>query len=366
MSAEMETAAAASVGGLSAGGKSDLSGQPCRNCGELVAKRHCPVCGQLAASFHRPFLGLIIDTISDSFALDGRIAKTLPLLFFRPGRLSRRYSEGKRARYVPPFRLFLLSSLIFYFVVFLFADRAGWIDEIVQVGESGREARIEVTDEQLGALRERLANAETEVEADTLRRLLEQAEGLRNAEAAVDAATIGVQDETVAMDAGASEDAAPSDEEDAQGAASSSSTGEALENAARRVADNPRLFFAAIESWAPRLSLLFVPMTVLALSILYAWRRKYYIYDHAIHALHLHTWMYMMATIAFLVSPWLGGWAPGLLFLILPIYVVLSFRGAYGSGYVTAFLRFLFLSFVWLIGAIFLFTSVLIVSALSV
>ena len=111
MSNELETVGLASIGGLSPGGKADLSGEPCRNCGEMVNQRHCPRCGQLAASFHRPFIALVWDSISDSFALDSRLSRTLPLLFFRPGLVTRRYVEGRRARYVPPFRLFLLSSL---------------------------------------------------------------------------------------------------------------------------------------------------------------------------------------------------------------------------------------------------------------
>ena len=98
MSYELETVGLASIGGLSPGGKADLSGEPCRNCGEMVNQRHCPRCGQLAASFHRPFIALVWDSISDSFALDSRLSRTLPLLFFMPGLVNRRYVEGRRCR----------------------------------------------------------------------------------------------------------------------------------------------------------------------------------------------------------------------------------------------------------------------------
>jgi len=118
MSVDLETAGAASIGGLSTRQSADLAGQPCRNCGELVEQRYCTNCGQLAASFHRPILSLIGETISDIFTVDGRLARTLPVLLFRPGRLTKNYTEGKRARYVPPFRLFLLASLVFYLVLF--------------------------------------------------------------------------------------------------------------------------------------------------------------------------------------------------------------------------------------------------------
>ena len=73
-----------------------------------------------------------------SLALDGRIARTLPRLLFRPGSLSRDYSEDKRSRYVPPFRLFLLSSLLFYLVVFAFVESSGIVSNIdlVRQGEA--------------------------------------------------------------------------------------------------------------------------------------------------------------------------------------------------------------------------------------
>ena len=135
MTSELEAAGGASIGGLSSATKADLSGQPCRNCGHDVSERFCPNCGQLAASFHRPIWSLIGETISDAFALDGRLARTLPTLLFRPGRLTKAYTSGKRARYVPPFRLFLLASVIFYLSLFTIIANNGWITDI-QVGNN--------------------------------------------------------------------------------------------------------------------------------------------------------------------------------------------------------------------------------------
>jgi hypothetical protein len=48
------------------------------------------------------------------FELDGRLARTLPLMFF--GRaLARDYMEGRLQRHVPPFRTFLVALLLFIF-----------------------------------------------------------------------------------------------------------------------------------------------------------------------------------------------------------------------------------------------------------
>lgn len=117
MSTELETGAAASIGGL-VDQRADRAGRPCENCGHVETAEHCPRCGQLQASFKRPLFSLIFEGIKDSFSLDGRLWRTFPKLWLRPGHLTRDYLDGKRARHVPPFRMFLLSSLIFFLTLF--------------------------------------------------------------------------------------------------------------------------------------------------------------------------------------------------------------------------------------------------------
>ena len=353
MSTELEAAGAASLGAVRTGGKADLSGQPCRNCGEMVEERYCSRCGQLAASYHRPFFSLVTESISDSFALDGRIARTLPLLLFRPGVLTRRYTEGKRARYMPPFRLFLLSSLIFYFVVFAFVGSANWLN-FSDVNVDGQQLNAEEMQE----LREAFVGPDGEFDEARMREFLER---------------VGAEDEIVDADP-AVEDTAPgpdtpSPDEAATPPEMPDTVGEnpEIEERVQRIIDNPRLFVSAIETWLPRLSLLLVPFTMLAMSLMYFWRRKVFVYDHAIHALNLHSWMYLAATFAILIG-WLANpGLAGILFTIaVPVYVTLSLRGAYQTGFITSFLRMLVLSIFWLFAVSILSVGVVIASALSV
>lgn len=63
------------------------------------------------------------------FALDGRLLRTLPMLMLRPGRMTRQYIDGMRARFVPPFRLFLLTSVIFFLTVFTVLENQSWLRE---------------------------------------------------------------------------------------------------------------------------------------------------------------------------------------------------------------------------------------------
>ncbi|MDP2876296.1 MAG: DUF3667 domain-containing protein [Holophaga sp.] len=44
--------------------------------------------------------------------VDGRVWRTLRLLLLKPGQVALEYLEGKRTTYIPPFRLFLVVSLV--------------------------------------------------------------------------------------------------------------------------------------------------------------------------------------------------------------------------------------------------------------
>ncbi len=90
-------------------------GEPCKNCGTALEGWWCHECGQNADTHHRSILHLIWEVIEGLFHLDGRLASTLPLLFFKPGKLAKDYMEGRIVRHVPPFRTFLVALLLFIF-----------------------------------------------------------------------------------------------------------------------------------------------------------------------------------------------------------------------------------------------------------
>ena len=48
---------------------------------------------------------------------DSRLWRTLWYLLARPGFLTREFFEGQRVRYLPPFRLYLVISVLFFLIV---------------------------------------------------------------------------------------------------------------------------------------------------------------------------------------------------------------------------------------------------------
>lgn len=87
----------------------------CDNCATVLVGGYCHVCGQRA---HNPLHDLrhAAEEVFESFwHLDGRIFVTLRGLF-SPGRVASEFLAGKRAKYIPPLRLFLIMSVLTFFV----------------------------------------------------------------------------------------------------------------------------------------------------------------------------------------------------------------------------------------------------------
>lgn len=87
----------------------------CENCDTPLQGHYCHACGQ---SVHNPMrhFGHAVEEFFEAFwHLDGRVFRTLRDLM-APGRVAANYLAGKRARYIAPLRLFVILSLLTFFV----------------------------------------------------------------------------------------------------------------------------------------------------------------------------------------------------------------------------------------------------------
>jgi Protein of unknown function (DUF3667) len=91
----------------------------CLNCNATLTQdaKFCSNCGQSTTPSGKPFLSFIGQSIHELLEIDGRLALTLKTLLFKPGLASYEISRGKRVKYTPAMRVYLVSSLLF-FVVF--------------------------------------------------------------------------------------------------------------------------------------------------------------------------------------------------------------------------------------------------------
>ena len=90
---------------------SQIERKPCKNCNSELVGLYCSECGQKnIESF--TFSKLVKDFFDNIFSLDSRLFQTLKFLIIRPGFLTNEYWSGKRITYLPPFRLYLLISIV--------------------------------------------------------------------------------------------------------------------------------------------------------------------------------------------------------------------------------------------------------------
>ncbi len=114
----------------------------CQNCEVPLDGPFCAQCGQRADT-HVPALTEVgHDIVHSVLHLDGRVWRTLRSLLFRPGELTNEYIRGRRQRYLPPFRLYLVVSVAFFAISSLLpndglvqvADRPGSVEAPIVVG----------------------------------------------------------------------------------------------------------------------------------------------------------------------------------------------------------------------------------------
>lgn len=89
----------------------------CANCGAAVSGEFCGRCGQRREHEMHSVLHFSREAFEDLTHADSRLWRTMIALLFKPGYLTREFIEGRRVRYLPPIRLYLVLSVLFFLVV---------------------------------------------------------------------------------------------------------------------------------------------------------------------------------------------------------------------------------------------------------
>lgn len=91
----------------------------CPNCGYNFedVNNYCPNCGQENHDLNVPVKHLVEEFLEGTLHYDAKFWVTLKYLLFKPGLLTEKFNVGQRASYVPPFRLYVFISLVFFFML---------------------------------------------------------------------------------------------------------------------------------------------------------------------------------------------------------------------------------------------------------
>ena len=130
----------------------------CSDCGAALAGPYCAACGLKAEPLRQPAHHFVRDAAAEAVSYDGRVWRTFAALLFRPGALTAAYAEGRRQRYLRPLRVYLTSTLLFFFLLST-VDPVGRVQRSLG-DDDGRADTVRVA-ERLTATRARLATADS-------------------------------------------------------------------------------------------------------------------------------------------------------------------------------------------------------------
>jgi hypothetical protein len=94
-------------------------GEECLNCGTPldVEDKYCHQCGQLNSKKQLALKDFFGEFFSNIFSYDSRIWRTIKHLLFKPGFVSKQFISGKRLSYANPFRFFLSVCIVFFLMI---------------------------------------------------------------------------------------------------------------------------------------------------------------------------------------------------------------------------------------------------------
>jgi len=313
----------------SRGSFQSLPAAHCLNCSAPLIGTFCAACGQNSRRSARSVGTLLHDAWHVFTHLDSTLWRTLRLLLFRPGLLTKEYFAEKRASYIPPFRLYLVISLLFFFVTALTSEGPVRVSTGQErtAGTGGAEAAQEpgggpvvisvgtdgtTTPAEAGVA---IASVATDVATDISQQIAAEFAAVAEAQKREASQTTGATPDAPPQPADAPTAAAPATVTAAKDAPSpaadeaiapvevgcegiQSGLGDEVtralrESCLRAVKDGGAAIKREFFSNMPKTMFIFLPVMAAFLLLLY-WRPRRYYVEHLVFFLHTHSAMFLL------------------------------------------------------------------------
>ena len=310
----------------------------CLNCGTRLTGPYCSACGQ-KAHVHRSVRAFFQDFVQGLFNFEGKIWRTLPMLAWRPGEMTRRYIAGERARFISPVALYLFTVFAM-FAVLNFTGTLGSATSPKQV-QTGLRMGLAESQKELAKLEAKrkidLAAGKDVARLD--RKIASQKEDMADIQTAMKVppmVSADVADETPGW----------------------------LRPFIENAKDNPQLVSMRVQDAASKYSWLLIPLSVPFMWLLFPLRRRFNTYDHTVFVTYSLSFMMLLVVAGgLLIAIGLPGVA-SLLFFVPPFHMYRQLKQAYGLGKFSAIMRTMaLLTFAFIAAALFLATAVAIGAA---
>jgi hypothetical protein len=272
----------------------------CLNCGASLTGPFCHQCGQ-HAHVHRTLGAFFHDFAHGVLHFEGKIWRTLPMLVWKPGELTRRYIDGQRASFVSPIALFL-------FCVFLMFSVIGLTSSHFNVAQAASDAARELQKDQtkLQVLQDQratfakagLSTAKVDEKIDDLKGDMTALQAVKDGK--IDPATVKIQSKLLGK----------------------------ISGRLGKAAQNPELLFYKLKTNAYKFSWALIPISVPFVWLLFPFSRRFKLYDHTVFVTYSLCFMMLLLVASTLVGLISSGLA-SIAWLLPPVHMYRQLRGAY-------------------------------------
>jgi len=343
----------------------------CQNCGATLTGEYCAACGQR----HEPHVHSVAHFAHEAFEsvthADSRVWSTLWYLVSRPGFLTKEFFSGRRARFLPPFRLYLVVSVIFFLVGMphetkVRNDAAKTAATATPVAKSAEiEKKRAEAQAALDLANNALSNAANADEREAAKEALSNAKDL-----VADAKDFDTDSEEKGIKVNMSGVDYFCREFINQPDSDNSARNHLRDNCRRLQDDNGRSLGRAMLHNLPRAMFVFLPLLALVMWLLY-WRPKRYYVEHLLLLLHNHAFVFMAGSITALVDlvpglpHWVSEWFTFAVLCYIAWYLFRSMRVYYGQGRGRTLAKYVFLSFTYTVLSLVVLLLTLVYSAMT-
>jgi hypothetical protein len=339
------------------------SSPDCLNCGTRLRGQYCGTCGQRSRSRLISLWELVSDAFGDLFEIDSRLWQTLIPLMIRPGRLTHDYLQGRRARYMPPFRMYLVLSLLFFVVAFFDPrEELGLLfeseppvanDEVTSIAEEQAQEIFDDLAEHGGIDVDGLP-ADADDEEDGLRLVFDDDDEVGSADDCnVDA----------------------SDIEDMPAWLARRLSPERLNHICERIfVDDGRALADNLLDNVPAALIILLPLMAFVLKALYPLSKRYYV-EHLLFFVHFHAFFFLILTLQILflrlatllhIPEVVAALTVVVAAFYVPGYLFVAMRRVYGQGRFITFLKYVVLVVAYAMGFTATMLGALAIAAFSI
>ena len=347
----------------------------CANCGAPLAGEYCSNCGQ----GHEPHVHTVSHFAAEAFEsithADSRVWRTLGYLLTRPGLLTREFFAGRRGSYLPPFRLYLVISVVFFLVgmptkLNMNTRGPGDTQSSQELLEQAREFEAHDSPIPEGVRKQMLES----LRAEAAKAAAREAEASKRGARPATGNPAGTGDDESHNNVNVSSEGLSQLNEFCDSLKNQktpvSGFRENLIERCRRLANGQGATLGAVVTHnVPRAMFIFLPLLALVMKLLY-WRPKRYYVEHLLFLVHNHAFVFLAATLLILIArvPYTGplmGWLGTITGGYIVWYIFRAMRNVYGQSRVLTLAKYLTLGFTYIAMSMIMLILTVIYSALT-